>query len=46
MSSQIPVPVQTSNMFEDLSGISTAAFDNPYDALIAASHDNTVCALV
>lgn len=29
-------------LFEDLSGISTAAFTNPYDALIAASEDDPV----
>ena len=28
--------------FEDLSGVSTAAFSNPYDALIAASEDDPV----
>jgi hypothetical protein len=31
-----------SNPFEDLSGISTSAFSNPYDALIHASNDNVV----
>lgn len=30
------------NTFEDLSGISTAAFSNPYDALIAACEDDPV----
>ncbi|CAI6335507.1 unnamed protein product [Periconia digitata] len=33
---------QTSNAFEDLSGVSTAAFENPYDALIAASNNDPV----
>lgn len=28
--------------FEDLSGVSTAAFSNPYDALIVASEDDPV----
>lgn len=28
--------------FEDLSGVSTAAFSNPYDALIAAAEDDPV----
>ncbi|KAF2688014.1 AAA-domain-containing protein [Lentithecium fluviatile CBS 122367] len=37
---QTPVPVHTSNTFEDLSGVSTSAFTNPYDALIAASEDD------
>ncbi|KAH7091263.1 RNA ligase/cyclic nucleotide phosphodiesterase [Paraphoma chrysanthemicola] len=40
MSAQPPNPVHTSNTFEDLSGISTSAFSNPYDALIAASEDD------
>lgn len=40
MSSQTPLPVHTSNTFEDLSGISTATFDNPYDALLVASKDD------
>ena len=31
-----------SNAFEDLSGVSTAAFNNPYDALIAAVEDDPV----
>jgi hypothetical protein len=30
---------------EDLSGISTAAFGNPYDALIAASEDDPASTL-
>jgi hypothetical protein len=32
-----------SNTFEDLSGISTSAFSNPYDALIVACDDDAVC---
>jgi hypothetical protein len=32
-----------SNTFEDLSGICTSAFSNPYDALIAACNDDAVC---
>ena len=43
MSEQEPVPVHVNNTFEDLSGISTSAFSNPYDALIAASEDDPVC---
>ncbi|KAL5120890.1 transport between ER and Golgi ATPase protein [Pleosporales sp. CAS-2024a] len=39
MSVQTPTSVQT-NAFEDLSGISTSAFSNPYDALIAACRDD------
>ncbi|OAL01382.1 AAA-domain-containing protein [Phaeosphaeriaceae sp. SRC1lsM3a] len=35
-----PAPVHTNNTFEDLSGVSTAAFSNPYDALIAACEDD------
>ena len=30
--------------FEDLSGVSTAVFSNPYDALISASEDDPVSA--
>jgi hypothetical protein len=33
------------NTFEDLSGISTSTFSNPYEALIAACNDDTVCIL-
>lgn len=32
----------TGATFEDLSGVSTAAFSNPYDALIEASKDDPV----
>jgi hypothetical protein len=32
-----------SNTFEDLSGISTSAFSNPYDALIVACDGDAVC---
>ncbi|KAF2267411.1 hypothetical protein CC78DRAFT_490277 [Lojkania enalia] len=35
-----PLPVHTSNTFEDLSGIPTTAFENPYDALIAACNND------
>ncbi|KAF2808032.1 AAA-domain-containing protein [Mytilinidion resinicola] len=31
-------PVHTTNTFEDLSGVSTEAFDNPYDAILEACH--------
>ncbi|EDO02904.1 predicted protein [Sclerotinia sclerotiorum 1980 UF-70] len=30
------------NKFEDLSGIDTAKYANPYDALIEACHDDPV----
>ncbi|RMZ69594.1 ureidoglycolate hydrolase [Pyrenophora seminiperda CCB06] len=40
MSSQTPVPANTANIFEDLTGISTSSFSNPYDALIAACDDD------
>jgi len=30
------------NKFEDLSGVDTAAYANPYDALIEACEDNPV----
>lgn len=30
------------NVFEDLSGISTSSFSNPYQALIAACEDDPV----
>ncbi|KAF2853894.1 AAA-domain-containing protein [Plenodomus tracheiphilus IPT5] len=33
-------PAQANNIFVDLSGISTSAFSNPYDALISACADN------
>ncbi|ORY07561.1 RNA ligase/cyclic nucleotide phosphodiesterase [Clohesyomyces aquaticus] len=42
MPSEVPIPVHTSNTFEDLSGISTKDFSNPYDALITACNDNPV----
>jgi vesicle-fusing ATPase len=42
MSGLKPVPVHADNTFEDLSGISTSAFSNPYDALIAACEDDPV----
>lgn len=42
MSMQKPVAVPTNNAFEDLSGISTSAFSNPYNALIAACEDDPV----
>ncbi|KAH7410247.1 P-loop containing nucleoside triphosphate hydrolase protein [Phaeosphaeria sp. MPI-PUGE-AT-0046c] len=40
MSTQKPDPGHTNNTFEDLSGVSTSAFSNPYDALIAACEDD------
>jgi hypothetical protein len=38
----VPVSASASNTFEDLSGISTSAFSNPYDALISACEDDPV----
>jgi vesicle-fusing ATPase len=46
MSDQKSDAIHTSNTFEDLSGISTSAFSNPYDALIAACEDDAVCILL
>ncbi|KAF1942481.1 hypothetical protein EJ02DRAFT_375478 [Clathrospora elynae] len=40
MSEQKPGPAHANNTFEDLTGISTSAFSNPYDALIAACEDD------
>ncbi|RAR15377.1 AAA-domain-containing protein [Stemphylium lycopersici] len=40
MSSHASAPGKAANAFEDLTGISTSAFDNPYDALIAACEDD------
>ncbi|KAF2455322.1 RNA ligase/cyclic nucleotide phosphodiesterase [Lineolata rhizophorae] len=37
-----PVPVHTSNTFEDFSGITSSSSDNPYDALIDASQNDPV----
>lgn len=42
MSSNVSAPANQANTFEDLSGISTSAFSNPYDALIAACEDDPV----
>lgn len=42
MSNQTPHPAHTTNTFEDLSGISTSEFSNPYDALISACEDDTL----
>lgn len=43
MSSQKPKPVHGGTTFEDLSGISTSEYSNPYDALIAVCEDDLVC---
>ncbi|OAL52043.1 AAA-domain-containing protein [Pyrenochaeta sp. DS3sAY3a] len=40
MSDAKVVPVHTNTTFEDLSGISTSSFSNPYDALISACADD------
>jgi vesicle-fusing ATPase len=42
MANQNATPVHASNAFEDLSGVSTSDFSNPYDALIAAAQDDPV----
>jgi len=42
MSSHASAPGKAANGFEDLTGISTSAFSNPYDALIAACEDDPV----
>ena len=34
--------IKASNTFEDLSGIATSAFDNPYDALLSVCEDDPV----
>jgi hypothetical protein len=40
----LPGSADASNIYEDLSGVnSTTAFCNPYDALIEACHDDSVC---
>lgn len=38
----LPIPINASNNFEDLSGVNTAAYENPYDALIEASRGDPV----
>lgn len=38
----LPGSVDTRNKFEDLSGVDTRAFSNPYDALIEACQDDPV----
>lgn len=38
----LPEPVDGRNNFEDLSGIDIAAYENPYEALIEASHGDPV----
>ena len=42
MADKVLPAVYPTNTFEDLSGVSTDQFDNPYDALIAASNDDPV----
>ncbi|KAF2649387.1 hypothetical protein K491DRAFT_200908 [Lophiostoma macrostomum CBS 122681] len=41
MAEPLPVPVHTANAFEDLSGVSTASFSNPYDALLSACNNDS-----
>jgi vesicle-fusing ATPase len=42
MSAKISVPDRINNTYEDLSGVSTEDYSNPYDALIAACEDDAV----
>lgn len=42
MASKTSMPDHVSNTYEDLSGVSTEKFSNPYDALIAACEDDAV----
>jgi len=39
----LPGSVDASNKFEDLSGVDITLYANPYDALIEACQDNSVC---
>jgi hypothetical protein len=41
MKAQMSDP-KSANTFDDLTGISTSSFSNPYDALIASCEDNPV----
>jgi hypothetical protein len=36
---------ETQNKFEDLSGVNTSAYENPYDALIEACENDSVILL-
>jgi hypothetical protein len=38
----LPGSADASNKFEDLSGVDIAAYENPYDALIDACHNDPV----
>ena len=38
----LPGSADSQNKFEDLSGVNIAAYDNPYDALIEACHNDPV----
>ncbi|KAF2876523.1 RNA ligase/cyclic nucleotide phosphodiesterase [Massariosphaeria phaeospora] len=42
MSTKTTLPAQRADAFEDLSGTSTSAFSNPYEALVAACQDDPV----
>jgi len=42
MSTQLPESADARNNFEDLSGVSSAAHANPYDALLEASGNDPV----
>lgn len=42
MSEKPQAPGYLSTTYEDFSGVNTGHFANPYDALIAASHDDPV----
>lgn len=42
MASSLPALADTMNKFEDLSGVNSAAYANPYDALIEACNSDPV----
>lgn len=42
MASSLPTLADAQNKFEDLSGVNIAAYANPYDALIEATHGDPV----
>jgi hypothetical protein len=42
MAPPLPELADSRNKFEDLSGVNSSAYPNPYDALIEACEDNPV----
>ncbi len=44
MAKPLPPSADSQNKYEDLSGVNSAAYANPYDALIEASEDDPVSA--